>query len=257
MRVDYHVHVAAHGEFSYSQEWIDQYIERAHQMGIQEIGFSEHDEFSHLVDINLFKHVQAEKRYDINVRLGLEVDYIPGREEKIKQIVSQTEYDYTIGSVHFIEGWGFDHPDFRTGFSERDIDDVYAQYAALLLRMGQSACFDIVGHIDLVKIWGHRPCKHTALHYFDPVLKAIQKHGLAVEINSAGLRKEVAELYPAADIVARMFSYDIPITFGSDAHRPEQIGEGLEVAYQAARQAGYRYLVRFNRHQQIITPLEY
>jgi histidinol-phosphatase (PHP family) len=257
MRVDYHVHVAAHGEYSYMQEWIDQYLDWAWHRGIREIGFNEHDEFSALVDLELIKKIQAEKPHGISVKLGIEVDYIPGREEKIQQIVSQAEYDYVIGSVHFIEGWGFDHPDFRGGFSERDIDHVYSQYAALLLSMVQTPGLDVVGHIDLVKIWGHRPGKHTALHYFETVLKAIQKIGLAVEINCAGLRKEVAELYPAADILARMFSYDIPITIGSDAHHPEQIGEGLEAAYRAARQAGYRYLVRFDQHQQLITPLEY
>lgn len=257
MRVDYHVHVAAHGEYNYNRAWIGQYLERAHQQGIREIGFSEHDEFLHLMDLEMIREIQKEKPYGINVRLGVEVDFIPGREEKIGAMGSQAEYDYLIGSVHFIDGWGFDHPDFRTGFIERDIDDVYGQYAAIMLKMVESACFDVVGHIDLVKIWGHRPRKHSTLYYLEPILKAIKKHGLAVEINSAGLRKEVAELYPAADIVDRMFNYSIPITIGSDAHQPDQVGAGLDAAYQSARQAGYRYLVRFSRHQQIVTPLDY
>jgi len=256
MLVDYHVHALAHGEYSYSEEWINQYLDNACRRGVKEIGFSEHDEFISLVNFDLFNKMQTVRYNDINLRLGIELDYIPGREKEIKEIILQRPYDYVIGSVHYIEGWGFDHPDFQGGFAERDIDEIYAKYTDILMEMVQSGCFDVVGHIDLVKIWGHRPRKRSSLYYLEPVLRAIKKYNLAVEINSAGLRKKVAELYPAADLVNMMFSYDIPIIFGSDAHHPDQIGEGLAAAYQSARQAGYRYLVRFDQHNKIITPLD-
>ena len=255
MLVDYHVHAVAHGEYKYSKEWIDQYLDSAFRRGIKEIGFSEHDEFVNLVDFDLFTKMQINHRNDIKLRLGLELDYIPGKEKEIKKIILQRPYDYVIGSVHYIEGWGFDHPDFQEGFLERDIDDIYHKYAVILINMVQSGCFDVVGHIDLVKIWGHRPRKKSSLYYLEPVLRAIKENNLAVEINSAGLRKKVAELYPAADLVNKMFSYGIPITFGSDAHHPDQIGEGLAEAYQSAQQAGYRYLVRFNQHKKIVTAI--
>lgn len=257
MLVDYHVHALAHGEYRYSQEWVNEFLDRASQRGIEELGFSEHDEYSELVDINLFKKLQINRRNNINVKLGLEVDYIPGREEKIREIIISKEYDYIIGSVHYIDGWGFDHPDYRAGFNDRDIDEVYAQYANILMKMVQSDCFDVVGHIDLVKKWGYRPRKRTTIYYLEPVLKAIKKYGLAVEINSAGLRKTVEELYPASNLVNMMFSYSIPITFGSDAHHPDEMGEGLKEAYRSARQAGYRYLVRFDQHEKLVTPIEY
>jgi len=255
MLVDYHVHAVAHGEYIYRQEWIEQYLNTACQRGVKEIGFSEHDEFIDLVDFNLFKNLQSARHHDINLRLGIEMDYIPGKEKEIKNIILQRPYDYVIGSVHFIDGWGFDHPDFQGGFAERNIDEIYGQYANILMKMVQSGCFDVVGHIDLVKIWGHRPRQRSALYYLDPVLQAIKKHGLAVEINSAGLRKKVGELYPEAALLDRMFSYGIPITFGSDAHHPDQIAEGLAEAYQSARQSGYRYLVRFDQHNKIMTDL--
>jgi histidinol-phosphatase (PHP family) len=255
MLVDYHVHAAAHGEYSYSPDWINQYLDNAYRRGIQEVGFSEHDEFISHVDFDLLSSMQTSRRNDINVKLGIEMDYIPGNETEIKKIILQKPYDYIIGSVHYIEGWGFDHPDFQGGFLERDIDEIYGQYANILMKMVQSGCFDVVGHIDLVKIWGHRPRRKSSLYYLEPVLREIKKYNLAVEINSAGLRKKVSELYPAADLVSMMFNYDIPITFGSDAHHPDQIGEGLAEAYQSARHSGYRYLVRFDHHNKIITPL--
>ncbi len=255
MLVDYHVHVVAHGEYGYSQDWVNQFLDSASKRGIQEIGFSEHDEFMHLVDFNTFQVVQNAHRHNIDIKLGIEMDYIPGQEQNINETIRQKPYDYVIGSVHYIDGWGFDHPDFQSGFDERDIDDIYGQYAHILMQMVQSGCFDVVGHMDLVKIWGHRPRRRSSLDYLTPVLEAVRKNNMAVEINSAGLRKKVAELYPEEALVNRMFRYDIPITFGSDAHHPDQIGEGLTEAYQSARKAGYRYLVRFNQHNKITTVL--
>lgn len=122
--------------------------------------------------------------------------------------------------------------------------------------MASSACrqFDIVGHIDLVKIWGHRPRRKSVLAYLDPVLKSIKYHGLAVEINSGGLRKPVGELYPSSAIVERMYDYDIPVTLGSDAHHPEQIGSGLIEAYRCARRAGYQRCVTFSRRVMTVVP---
>lgn len=255
MFVDYHVHAAAHGEYRYSQEWIGQYLDSACRRGIKEIGLSEHDEFIDLVDFDLFSEMKTTRHNDIELKLGLEMDYIPGKETEIREIILQKQYDYVIGSVHYIDGWGFDHPDYQGEFLERDIDEIYVQYTDILIKMVQSGCFDVVGHMDLVKIWGHRPRKRSALYYFEPVLRAIKQYNLAVEINSAGLRKKVGELYPAADLVNVMFNYDIPITFGSDAHHPDQVGEGLAEAYQSARQSGYRHLVRFTQRKQIVTVL--
>jgi len=257
MMVDYHVHAAAHGEYQYTREWLEQFAERARTRGIMEIGFSEHDEFIDQIDLNLIKEVNNNYANAIKIRLGLEVDFIPGRQEKIRDIINQKGYDYIIGSVHYIDGWGFDHPDFKNGFDDRNIDDIYSKYTNLLIEMISSGSFDIVGHLDLIKIWGHRPRKKPARYYFEPVLKAVKSFGLAVEINSAGLRKMVEELYPAADLLEMMYAYNIPITFGSDAHHPAQVGEGLAEAYLSARKAGYRSLVRFDQHEQLPTPMEY
>ncbi|MFA7078876.1 MAG: PHP domain-containing protein, partial [Syntrophomonas sp.] len=119
MRVDYHVHVLAHGEYNYNLQWVNQYIDAAYQKGIREIGFSEHDEYTNQVVFELFKEMQARRRHDISLKMGVEMDYIPGQEEIIKDIIAQREYDYVIGSVHYLDGWGFDHPDFKRGFDHR------------------------------------------------------------------------------------------------------------------------------------------
>ena len=257
MRLDYHVHVLAHGEYQFIPERINAFLEYAEIRGLTEIGFSEHDEFASMVDPNLLQRIKEEKAKSIDIKLGLEVDFIHGREMEIREITSRQEYDYIIGSVHFIDGWGFDHPDSRQGFEDRDIDEVYKQYAQLVMEMVGSGLVDVVGHIDLIKIWGHRPRKRSTSQYMYPVLEMVKKSGAAVEINSAGLRKPVKEIYPAAELIKAMYERDIPITFGSDAHMPEQIGEGLEEAYVAAKKAGYRYMTRFQHRRQILAPFTF
>lgn len=257
MMVDYHMHVLSHGEYSYSREWLSSYIDQACSQGIKEIGFSEHDEFFSGVDLGIYQSMKTERRSDIELRLGIEVDYIPGLENNLIKLVAKPELDYTIGSVHFIDGWAFDHPDYKHEFDKRDIDKIYARYAEILISMVKTGLFDIVGHLDLVKIWGDRPRQKDPAYYFEPVLRVIQKSNMAVEINSAGLRKTVAEIYPAADLVEMMFARNIPIIFGSDAHNPKQVGEGLQEAYSLAWSAGYRSLVRYNRHAKIVSPIRF
>lgn len=257
MMVDYHVHVLSHGEYTYSWEWLRRFIDQACSKGIREIGFSEHDEFFSGVDLSIYQSMKLERQSDIELRLGIELDYIPGLEKQLKRMVIKPELDYTIGSVHFIDGWAFDHPDYKCEFSKRDIDKVYARYAELLISMVKTGLFDIVGHLDLVKIWGYRPRQKDPAYYIEPVLNVIRKSDMAVEINSAGLRKPVAEMYPAADLVKLMFERDIPIIFGSDAHHPEQVGEGLQEAYSLAWSAGYRSLVRYNQHVKTVCPIRF
>lgn len=256
MMADYHIHVLSHGEFEYKREWLNRFIDQACSRGIREIGFSEHDEFFAQVDLALFQQIKIERRSDITLKMGIEVDYMPGLEKNLIRLASIPELDYTIGSVHFIDGWAFDHPDFKDGYHNRDTDEIYARYTEILAQMAESGLFDIVGHLDLVKIWGHRPRRHNPEYYFEPVLNAVKASNMAVEINSAGLRKPVTEIYPAAALVKRMFEKNIPIVLGSDAHHPEQVGEGLKEACLLAMNAGYRSRVSFDRHQKTVQPID-
>lgn len=255
MLVDYHVHALAHGEYEADHAWLSAFVDQACRMGIIEMGFSEHDEFMAGFDFNIFQRVKTERQQEIDLRLGIEIDYLPGMEKEMTERLSQADFDYAIGSVHYMDGWAFDHPDHKQGFDNRDIDEIYCSYAQILAQMVSGRMFDIVGHIDLVKIWGHRPRKKKAAEYFFPVLQEIKRTGMVVEINSAGLRKPVGELYPADDLLAMLYDMNIPITLGSDAHHPQQMGEGLKEAWAAARKAGYRTVTGFKKHRPIIIPV--
>lgn len=255
MLLDYHVHAVAHGEFEYTYEWISKFLKKACLLGLQEIGFAEHDEYRDQVDYELIDKLQNEFP-DLQIRCGLEVDYIPGREREIQGFLAEKDYDFVIGSVHFIDGWGFDHPDFRQGFYNKDIDEIYASYFSLVRSAVESGLFDIVGHLDLIKIWGHRPRQQDISFYSEPLLNCVKEHGTVIEINSSGMRKPVGEIYPAPEILEMMLARDIPITLGSDAHHPDQLGEGILQAVALVRKIGYRNVVKFEQRRKILTSIE-
>ncbi|MGE5371687.1 MAG: histidinol-phosphatase HisJ family protein [Solirubrobacterales bacterium] len=254
--IDYHIHALAHGEYQLTAEWLTEYLASAKQQGIIELGISDHDEFQGTFDPAMILDGNRISGGNPVVRLGLEVDYKPSRETELAHLIRKAPYDYVIGSVHHIGEWLFDHPDYRSGYDTRSVDAVYAEYYTLVERMCRSGLFDVVGHIDLVKIWGHRPAGNSGAAFAGSALKAIRECGMVVEINSAGLRKPVGELYPEDAIIRRLFESNIPITLGSDAHRPDDVGLGLGEAAAAARRAGYRKVTGFQQHQQLLFSLD-
>ncbi len=248
MLIDYHVHLIAHGEYECSKERLLDYLRQAQVQGIREIGFAEHEEWASRVKPEVLDSVGKDVG-GIRIRRGLEIDYSFEREAEIRGIINKWDLDFVIGSVHFIDGWGFDHPDFRSGFDGADIDNIYARYFAIVARAITSGLFDIVGHLDLIKIWGHRPMRRRDSDYVEPLLADMNASGLVVEINTAGLRKPVNEIYPSSRLLEMLFTADIPITFGSDAHEPVDVGRDLEKAREMAKKAGYRWCVGFERRR--------
>ncbi|MGE5545075.1 MAG: histidinol-phosphatase HisJ family protein [Bacillota bacterium] len=256
MLIDYHVHALAHGEYEYSHEWIAEYLHRAQARNIRQIGFSEHDWFLPRIDFKEVKEVAAKPEFrELTARVGIEVDYKPEREREIHTFLTQQPYDFAIGSVHHLGEWPFDHPDHKAEFSRRDIDDIYQEYYSLIDRVVRSNLFDIVGHLDLIKVWGFKPTAHRENFFIKPLLNEIRISGMAVEINTGGLRKPVKEIYPSEVLLQDLFAYNIPITFGSDAHHPDDLGYGLDAALQAAWKVGYRKMVGFNKRRNIMYPI--
>jgi len=252
---DYHIHVLAHGEYEYTYDWLKAFALAAQEQGIMELGFTEHDEYIDRIDMNNLMKLRREFP-KLSIRLGVEVDFVPGREEHIKIISQQYDFDYIIGSVHYIDGWGFDHPDYSHLFKGKDVDGIYRSYFNLLNRAVESGLFDVVGHLDLVKIWGHRPLKYDIKHYVDPLLNTIKAAGMVIEINSAGLRKPVREIYPSREVVDLIAAKEIPVTMGSDAHHPSQLGEGLAEARKILVDAGFRSITAFEGRQMKELPLK-
>lgn len=253
MRIDLHNHTS---RCNHAEGTVDEYIRRAIDLGIDIYGFSEHapmdfDEGYRLSfsEMEAYRSdiLTAKERYRdrIEILLGFEVDWLPGH---IDERVLNAEVDFLIGSVHFIDKWSFDNPEFIGGWKERNVDEIWEAYFEAIEAMAQSALFDIAGHFDLIKVFRYLPRKDIRL-LAGSALRAVKKSNMVLEINSAGLRKPIGELYPSQLLLEEAFSLDIPITFGSDAHRVDQVGFGYEASVAAAKAAGYSQAVTFERRE--------
>jgi histidinol-phosphatase (PHP family) len=257
MKIDIHNHTT---RCNHATGTIDEYIERAIELGIDIYGFSEHapmdyDEgyrvsFEDMGDYeNDIKEAKEKYHDQIDIRLGYEVDWLPGH---MDERVLNADVDYLIGSVHFLDEWGFDNPEFIGEWRGRDVTRIWQNYFDTIRAMAESGLFDIAGHFDLIKIFGHMPDVDIA-SIARPSLEAIKNAGMVLEINTAGLRKPVQEIYPSADILQEAYQLEIPVTFGSDAHALDQVGAGLDGAYDLARSVGYESAVTFgNRQAQMV-----
>lgn len=249
MRIDIHNHTT---RCNHAEGTIDEYIQRAIELGIDVYGFSEHapmdfDPHYRLAfeEMEAYKAdvLQARKKYkeQIDILFGYEVDWLPGH---MDERVLTAEVDYMIGSVHFIDKWSFDNPEFLSGWRERDTDEVWQAYFEAVEAMAKSGEFDIVGHLDLIKVFKFLPKKDIRL-LAKEALKAIKMSNMVLELNAAGLRKPIGEIYPSKALLEEAYALDISITFGSDAHTPEQVGFSYEETTDLAREVGYTQAVTF------------
>ncbi len=225
---------------------VDEFIKEAINKGIKIYGFSDHNpmEFDKKYrmsfdDMQTYKNwiFEAKEEYKdrIEILYGYEVDFMPNYLDKM---LLNEKVDYFIGSVHFLDNWGFDNPEFIKEWENRNVDDVYEEYFSLIKQMADSKLFQIVGHLDLIKIFGYKPSKNL-IDIITPALKSIKESGMSVEINSAGLRKPIKESYPSQNILKVIKDMDIDITFGSDAHSVNQVGMNLKKMYEMAKNMGF------------------
>jgi histidinol-phosphatase (PHP family) len=234
----------------------EEYIQKAVEKGIAVYGFADHAPMNfdpkyrmkfEEMDKYEQKIISLSQKYDnIKILLGYEVDFTPETDKR----VLERNVDYFIGSIHFLDNWGFDNPEFIKEWNGRNVDDVYREYFYLVEKMAESKMFDIVGHIDLVKVFGHKtvtPVRDIA----KKAVKAIKKSGMAVELNTAGLRKPVKELYPGDEILEMVLEENIDITFSSDAHSPDQVGFMLSETVEKAKKMGFNKAVYFEKRQKI------
>jgi len=257
-RIDLHNHTT---RCNHAEGTVDEYIQKAIELGIDIYGFSEHAPMDFDPSYRLkFEEMQAyasdvleaKEKYkeDIKILLGYEVDWLPGH---MDERVLNAKVDYLIGSVHFIDKWSFDNPEFIGGWKEKNIDETWAAYFEATEAMAKSGKFDIVGHLDLIKVFKYLPKQDTRILAKD-ALRAIKKSNMVLELNAAGLRKPIAEIYPSKMLLEEAYALDIPITFSSDAHAVDQVGFAYEEVTGLAKEVGYTQAVTFQgRDRQLIT----
>lgn len=191
----------------------------------------------------------------LTVRAALEVDYLPGGEEWVRHLASRRPWDYFIGSVHYVsDGWDIDNPQKLDRWRAREAYEVWETYFERLTAAAASGLFQIIGHPDLPKKFGFIPDRDCT-PLFERFLGAAAAGGVAIEINTAGLRKECREMYPAPAFLALAAREKVPLTFGSDAHRPAEVAADFAAAVAAARAAGYTHSLRFTGRAAVPVPL--
>jgi histidinol-phosphatase (PHP family) len=238
-----------------------EYARQAVAIGLTEIGFTDHspmpqDDFDdwRMWDRQLDEYVAkvrlAQETFPkLTIRLGLEVDYLPGHEDWIRRLAARHPWDYFIGSVHYVsDKWDIDNPAKLSEWKKRDAFTVWAAYFDRLAQAAESRLFEVIGHADLPKKFGIRPAENCRPLY-EKFVAAAAAAGCAVELNTAGLRKDCREIYPCAELLELAHRQKIPITFGSDAHAPGEVGLNFAEALGLAQKAGYTESVRFKRRQ--------
>ncbi|MHB0915521.1 MAG: histidinol-phosphatase HisJ family protein [Thermoleophilia bacterium] len=260
---DFHIHTPLCG---HAGGTIEEYVLAARELGLPEMGFADHLPLFHTDDPTLamahddlpvyIEQVRSlqQQHSDFPIRLGIEADYISTHMDDIAAALAGYEFDYVYGSVHFIESWGFDQSRFKFEFERRDIDDVYESYFNLVMDAARTGLYDIMTHLDVVKKYGHRPGRDLAALYHE-VARTLKKSDVAIELNASGLHKPVREIYPAMDILRIMNEHGVPITFGSDAHKPSEVARDFDQLLRHAISAGYTDYVTFAGRERIPRPL--
>jgi histidinol-phosphatase (PHP family) len=268
--VDYHMHLRDPDErVDHTVEAVERFLPVASERGLDEIGFTEHvyyfTQTRHLwneqymlercvYDIEAYvAAVLAAKERGLPVKLGLEVDYVPGRERELAEALAPYPWDFLLGSVHFVDGFPVDS---EPGLVEKlGPHEAWRRYFVWLRNAARSGLFDSLSHPDLAKHHGPRPDAETVQWLHEETADAIEAAGVCIEVSSAGLYKPVGELYPDRDLLVACRERGVPITTASDAHVPQNVGRDLDRAVTYARDAGYETVTVFDVRQRRQEPL--
>jgi histidinol-phosphatase (PHP family) len=270
---DYHTHLrpddlGASAEEYFTEANVSRYVETAEARGITELGFSEHvHRFRQALDIWRHPFWEENARDDLDgycefvrttpLRLGLEADFVPGAEDRIANLLDGRDFDYVVGSVHFLGDRAVDHEGYDIWELRGDPDAVWRRYFEALAETARCGLFDILAHPDLVKLWGRaRPLpERDPRFYYEPAVEAISESGIAVEVSTAGLRRPIEELYPAPALAAMCVEAGAAFSLSSDAHVPADVGHGYEDAVAAMRTWGIERIAVFERRERRLEPL--
>jgi len=251
--VDYHVHTRLCGHAVGEPE---DYVREAIARGLGEIGFSDHMPLLHNRDPRLSMAPEELPRYvemvrdleasvtGIRVRLGIEMDYDPGRMDETWDLASRHDFDYVYGSVHYLEGWGFSDSRNIETYRDKSPDDLYRRYFEVFCEAAEKGRFDVMAHPDIIKKHGITTRLPLGRMYADAA-DALASAGVAIEINTSGLRRPTVEIYPALPFLMACAGRGVPVTLGSDAHAPREVGMDFDLALRLLGRAGIREIAVF------------
>lgn len=274
MLSDYHVHLRPDGENTPAQRYFtaenaERYRAVATEQGIDELGVSEHVyRFGQALEVwrhpfwvaNAVDDIDEYCRFvreQSDLKLGIEADFIPGAEDRMANLLAARDFDYVVGSVHFIAEKALDMDDYSIWDGARSAEQIWRRYFETLGVAARSGLFDILAHPDLVKVWGRgrrdRPLPDGDLRrYYELAIDGIAESGIAIEVSTAGLRKRAQEIYPAPAFLEMCLEAGAPVALSSDAHVPADIGAGYEQALELLERVGATQLCAFSGRQRTL-----
>jgi len=254
--IDYHLHTS---RCCHAEGTMEEYLAEASRSGLVEVGFADHFPLGLLnynPRVQVTMHPYELEQYieqvenlkksfpALKIKLGIEVDYLPGTEVMLEGLLKKYPFDYTIGSIHFMGDWDFTHPFYADTYRERDIDELYRVYFELVAGMCRSGLFDIIGHIDVIKKFGYRPAADLD-SLFTETANILKSTDTCFELNTAGKDAPVGDFYPDRRLLEICREKGVPVTLGSDAHSPGQVGRYFPEALDLLKTVGYEELAVF------------
>jgi histidinol-phosphatase (PHP family) len=271
---DYHLHLRpddldASADGHFTQANVERYRDAASEHGISELGVSEHIyRFEQALEV--WRHpfwlpyarddldsYCAFVREQTDLRLGIEADFVPGAEDRLANLLQARDFDYVLGSVHFVREGAVDMDDYSVWDSGRSVEQIWTRYFETIGESARSGLFDVLAHPDLVKVWGReRPLPEGDLRrYYELAIDGIAESGIAVEVSTAGLRKRAKEIYPAPAFLAMCLEAGAPVALSSDAHRPQDVGADYAQALELLDELGVRELCVFAHRERRLEPV--
>jgi histidinol-phosphatase (PHP family) len=277
---DYHLHLrlddlSARAQEHFTEDNVARYRAVADERGIAELGVSEHvHRFEQALtvwqhpfwrecatdDLDAYCEFVRERT---DLRLGIEADFVPGGEDRMANLLDARDFDYVLGSVHFLRDDAIDMDDYSVWDRGHSPEEIWRRYFQTLAEAVRSGLFDILAHPDLVKVWSpahsthpERPRPEGDLRrYYEPAVEAIAEADVAVEVSTAGLRKPARELYPAQAFLEMCVDAGAPVALSSDAHRPEDVGADYPQALELLERVGVSELCVFERRTRRLEPI--
>lgn len=274
---DYHVHLRPDDERATADDYFtaanaERYREAAEERGIAELGVAEHvHRFAQSLEVwqhPWYRHwatddldAYCEFARSAGLKVGIELDFLPGREDHLANLLDGRDWDFVVGSVHFLRDKAIDiRSDPWTEFDiwrSEDPEKVWTRYFETLGEAARSGLFDILAHPDLVKVWGQgapRPPGELR-RFYERALEGIAESDVAIEVSTAGLRKPVREIYPSRELLELCLEVGRPVALSSDAHEPELLGYEYDRAVEWLGEVGVRELAVFQRRERRLESL--
>ena len=275
MKIDYHMHFE-YGD--YDESWVQGFFDAAERRGLDEIGITEHShtfpEFKRLyyddlilddsfigafqqkwLKKNKFKHTledyfnfMSKLKEHHKVKTGIEVCNFQDQ-SAVKKILDDYDFDYIIGSVHFLRGWAYDSSEIKSEWNNHDLHEIYEWYTQEVEKLAAAKLYDVLGHPFNIRLFKNIP-DFDVTEYLERVAKALKAADMAIDVNTGTrYRYPIEEISPYPDFMKIAVKYELPIIISSDAHKPEDCGSFCDEAIDYVKSFGYSKMLTFKDRQ--------